>query len=42
MPELAGPQGLFIVGVVCAFGAFAVTLGSMTLYANVLAYRTKR
>ena len=42
MPELAGPQGLFLVGVVCAFGAFAVTLGSITLYANVLGDRNRR
>jgi hypothetical protein len=42
MPELAGPQGLFLVGVVCAFGAFAVTLGSMTLYASVQGERKNR
>jgi hypothetical protein len=42
MPELAGPQGLFLVGVLCAFGAFAVTLGTTSLYANLLGQPKRR
>jgi len=42
MPEFAGPQGLFLIGVVCAFGAFAVTLGAMTLYVKALPHPGKR
>jgi hypothetical protein len=35
MPNLSLPEALYLTGVICAFAAFAVTLGGAWLYVQL-------